>query len=90
LISYSNCDVIPVSFQSASLQSESLKFVRFSIIVAWLTDYRFSVSCLSGFLVQPFFEYPAELCDDVCFAPLRHSWNSPSRFSFFTALFSWV
>jgi len=26
----------------------------------------------------------------LCFAPLRHYRNSPSRFSFFTALFSWV
>jgi len=35
-------------------------------------------------------EYPAESCDYVCFVPLRHYWNSPSCFSFFTALFSWV
>ena len=34
--------------------------------------------------------YPAESCDYVCFAPLRHYRNSPLRFSFFTALFSWM
>jgi len=34
--------------------------------------------------------YPAESCDYVCFAPLRHYRNIPSRFSFFTALFSWL
>jgi len=34
--------------------------------------------------------YPAESCDYVCFAPLRHYRSSPSRFSFFTTLFSWV
>jgi len=34
--------------------------------------------------------YPAESSDDVCFAPLRHYRNSLLRFSFFTALFSWM
>ena len=34
--------------------------------------------------------YPAESCDYVCFVPLRHYRNSLLRFSFFTALFSWM
>jgi len=34
--------------------------------------------------------YPAESCDYICFTPLCHYRNSPSRFSCFTALFSWV
>jgi len=33
-------------------------------------------------------KYPAESCDYVSFAPLRHYRKSPSRFSFLTALFS--
>ena len=33
---------------------------------------------------------PAESCDYVCFAPLRHYRNSPLRLSFFTVLFSWM
>ena len=31
--------------------------------------------------------YPAESCDYVCFAPLRHYWNSLLRFSFFYSAF---
>ena len=31
--------------------------------------------------------YPAESCGYVCFAPLRHYRNSPSRFSFFRSAF---
>ena len=34
--------------------------------------------------------YPAESCDYVCFAQLRHYRNSPLRFSFITALSSWM
>jgi len=34
--------------------------------------------------------YPIESCDYACFSPLRHHRNSPSRFSFFTARFSWL
>jgi len=34
--------------------------------------------------------YPAESCDYVCLAPVRHYRNSLFSFSFFTALFSWM
>jgi len=33
---------------------------------------------------------PAESCDYVCLAPLRHYRNIPSRFSYFAAIFSSV